>query len=88
MAHEHTYEMIAQARRRLLRTTIDIVTNGDFLNPTSLARLREAGLSILRINVYMRRGVAWSVEAAAREELQRLGRAVDAKLRMIGVDVS
>jgi radical SAM protein with 4Fe4S-binding SPASM domain len=75
MAHEHIYEMIALARRRLPRATIDIVTNGDFLNPKSLARLREAGLSILRVSVYMRRGVSWSV-AAAREEIARLGQRV------------
>jgi radical SAM protein with 4Fe4S-binding SPASM domain len=75
MAHEHIYEMIALARRRLPRATIDIVTNGDFLNPPALARLREAGLSILRVSVYMRRGVPWSVEAA-REEIARLGRRI------------
>jgi radical SAM protein with 4Fe4S-binding SPASM domain len=51
MAHEHIYEMIA------------------------LARLREAGLSILRVSVYMRRRVSWSV-AAAREEIARLGRRI------------
>jgi radical SAM protein with 4Fe4S-binding SPASM domain len=75
MAHEHIYEMVALARRRLPAATIDIVTNGDYLNPRALARLREAGLSVLRVSVYMRRGVAWSVEAA-RDEITRLGRRI------------
>ena len=75
MAHEHIYEMVALARRRLPAATIDIVTNGDYLNPRALARLREAGLSVLRVSVYMRRGVSWSVEAA-RDEIARLGRRI------------
>jgi radical SAM protein with 4Fe4S-binding SPASM domain len=73
MAHDHIYDLVVLARRRLPRATIDIVTNGDFLNPKAVARLREAGLSVLRVSVYMRRGIAWSVEAA-REEITRLGR--------------
>lgn len=75
MAHDHIYELVALARRRLPRAEIDIVTNGDYLKPEWLNRLREAGLSVLRISVYMRRGVAWSVEAA-RDEIQRLGRRI------------
>src|SRR5712692_8421850 len=65
-------DLVALARRRLPGATIDIVTNGDYLNPRAVARLREAGLSMLRVSVYMRRGVSWSVEAA-RDEITRLG---------------
>ena len=72
MAHEHIFEMVARARRRLPRAVIDIVTNGDYLTPQALARLVEAGLSILRISVYLRRGVAWSPDAA-RAEIGRVG---------------
>lgn len=75
MAHEHIYELVARARRRLPRAELDIVTNGDFLTPRALDRLREAGLSVLRISVYMRRGVAWSVDAA-RDEIARVGRRI------------
>ena len=76
MAHDHIYEMVATARRYLPGSEIDIVTNGDYLNPRALGRLREAGLSVLRISVYMRRGVTWSVEAA-REEIARLGKRIE-----------
>ena len=75
MAHDHIYDMVALARRRLPGATIDIVTNGDYLNPKAVARLRAAGLSVLRVSVYMRRGVNWSVEAA-RDEITRLGRRI------------
>ncbi len=75
MAHEHIYEMVAMARQRLPRANIDVVTNGDYLNPEALKRLRDAGLSVLRISVYMRRGVSWSV-SAARDEIERLGKRV------------
>lgn len=75
MSHEHIYEMIARARRRLPRASIDIVTNGDYLDPRALVRLRESGLSVLRISVYMRRGVAWTVDAA-RDEIARLGKRI------------
>jgi len=75
MAHEHIYDLVALARQRLPGATIDIVTNGDYLNPRAVARLREVGLSVLRVSVYMRRGVGWSVEAA-HDEITRLGRRI------------
>ena len=75
MAHEHIFDMVARARRRLPRAVIDIVTNGDYLTPEALARLVDAGLSILRISVYMRRGVAWTPNAA-RDEIGRVGKRI------------
>jgi len=75
MAHEHIYDMVALARRRLPKAEIDIVTNGDYLTAEALTRLRETGLSVLRISVYLRRGIAWSVPAA-REEIARVGRRI------------
>ena len=75
MAHEHIYDMVALARRDLPKAEIDIVTNGDYLNPRALARLRDAGLSVLRISVYMRRGVPWSVPSA-QDEIRRLGKRI------------
>jgi radical SAM protein with 4Fe4S-binding SPASM domain len=75
MAHPGIYELIATTRQRLPRAEIDIVTNGDYLNPQALTRLCEVGLSVLRISVYMPRGTAWS-PAAARGEIARVGRRI------------
>ena len=75
MAHDHIYDLVARAREALPKAEIDIVSNGDYLDAESLARLRTAGLSILRISVYMRRGVAWT-PVAAREEIERVGRRI------------
>jgi hypothetical protein len=75
MAHDHIYDMVALARRRLPKAVIDIVTNGDYLTPAALARLVESGLTILRISVYMRRGVAWSPDAALAE-IGRVGKRI------------
>lgn len=76
MADDHIYEMVAMARRHLPQANIDIVTNGDYLDAEALNRLREVGLSVLRISVYMRKGVAWSV-ANAQEEIGRLGKRIE-----------
>src|SRR5581483_9454318 len=56
-----------------LTVTEHIDSNGDYLTSEALARLAAAGLSILRISVYMRRNVAWSPDAA-REEIGRVGK--------------
>lgn len=76
MADDHIYEMVAMARRHLPKANIDIVTNGDYLDAETLNRLREVGLSVLRISVYMRKGVPWTV-ASAQEEITRLGTRID-----------
>ena len=76
MADDHIYEMVALARRNLPRANIDIVTNGDYLNAEAVNRLREVGLSVLRISVYMRKGVAWSI-ATAEDEIRRLGKRIE-----------
>jgi radical SAM protein with 4Fe4S-binding SPASM domain len=75
LADAHIYEMLAMARRALPRATIDLISNGDFLTPERLTTLREAGLSVLRVSVYLRKGMRWSAEAA-RDEIERLGRRV------------
>ncbi len=80
MAHEHIYDMVALARRYLPKAEIDIVTNGDYLKPGAVARLRDAGLSVLRISVYMRRGVPWSVPSA-RDEIARVGKRIEIEPR-------
>ena len=75
LADAHIYEMLAMARRALPRATIDLISNGDFLTPARVRTLRDAGLTILRVSVYMRKGVPWTPEAA-RDEIERLGRRV------------
>ena len=76
MADDHIYVMVAMARRHLPKANIDIITNGDYLDGEALNRLREVGLSILRISVYMRKGVPWSV-ASAEEEIVRLSKRIN-----------
>jgi len=76
MADDHIYDMVAMARRHLPKADIDIVTNGDYLDAEALNRLREVGLSVLRISVYMRKSVAWSV-ANAEEEIGRLAKRIE-----------
>jgi len=80
MADDHIYDMVAMARRRLPKADIDIVTNGDYLDAETLNRLREVGLSVLRISVYMRKGVPWSV-ANAQEEIGRLAKRIEIEPR-------
>jgi radical SAM protein with 4Fe4S-binding SPASM domain len=75
MAREHIFDMVGEARRALPGAAIDIVTNGDYLDPEGIARLRDAGLTALRISVYLRRGVAWSPETAW-EEIGRVGQRI------------
>lgn len=75
MADEHIYDMVAKARQRLPKAVIDIVTNGDYLTPEALVRLREAGVSVLRISIYLRKGIAWS-PAAVMEEIGRLAKRI------------
>ncbi|MDP3595563.1 MAG: SPASM domain-containing protein [Nitrospirota bacterium] len=76
MADDHIYEMVALARQHLPKAVIDIVTTGDYLDAESLNRLREMGLSVLRISVYMRKGVAWSA-ANAEGEINRLAKRIE-----------
>jgi len=75
MADDHIYDMVALARQHLPKAVLDIVTNGDYLDAEALNRLREVGLSVLRISIYMRKGISWSI-AAAQQEIARLGQRI------------
>jgi len=79
MADDRIYDMVGMAWRYLPRAGIDIVTNGDYVKPDGLARLRAAGPSVLRVSIYMQGGVPWGVEAAC-EEIARLGRRIQIDL--------
>lgn len=76
MADDHIYEMVSLARQYLPEANIDIVTNGDYLNAEALNRLREVGLSTLRISIYMRKNIPWSVKNA-QEEILRLAQRIE-----------
>jgi len=46
------YDLVALVRRRLPKTHIELVTNGDPLNEARLRRLFDSGLSLILISVY------------------------------------
>lgn len=52
MAHDHIYDMVTLARRYLPKATIDIMTNGDYLSPDALVRLRAAGSRVAHQCIY------------------------------------
>jgi radical SAM protein with 4Fe4S-binding SPASM domain len=64
LACEEICNYIRLARDSLPKTSIDVVTNGDFLTDKMVAELREAGLSILRISIYPDKDSRWSHENA------------------------
>ena len=85
MADDHIYDLVREKRRRLPKTVIDIVTNGDYLTPGALEKLRDDGLSILRISVYLPERTPWSSDAAT-EELARIGKRIESVGNLIDRD--
>tara|TARA_A100001011_G_C14298599_1_gene839669 strand:- start:1167 stop:2051 length:885 start_codon:yes stop_codon:yes gene_type:complete len=49
---KNIYNLIFEARKKLSRSRIEIVTNGDVLNKSRLKKLFKSGLSTLLISVY------------------------------------
>lgn len=52
LLHKKIYENIAEARKFLPNSQIEIITNGDVLNIKRIKKLFESGLSTLLISVY------------------------------------
>lgn len=52
LAFHDIFKYISFARQALPEVEIDIVSNGDYLKDTLLTKLKEAGLSTLRISIY------------------------------------
>jgi hypothetical protein len=53
LAHESIYDRIAQARRRLPRAHLALISNGDYLNPETLRRAEDAGADRLVLDLYL-----------------------------------
>ena len=56
LAHESIYPRIAQARRRLPKAHLVLVSNGDYLNRESLRRIQDAGADRLMLDLYLADG--------------------------------
>ena len=61
------YDYIKLASTNLPNAKIDLVTNGDFLNQKIFFKLRESGLSVLRISIYPSEKFDWSYENAVKK---------------------
>lgn len=70
LACETIDRYLSEARARLPRAKLDIVSNGDYLNASMLERLVAAGLDTLHISIYPK-GYRWD-EAAAQDQLDKL----------------
>ncbi|MGA3323270.1 MAG: radical SAM protein [Terriglobia bacterium] len=53
LAHESIYDRIAQARRRLPRAHLALISNGDYLNRETLRRIEDAGADRLKLDLYL-----------------------------------
>lgn len=53
LAHESIYERIAQARRRLPRAHLVIISNGDYLNRETLRKIEDVGTDRVMLDLYL-----------------------------------
>ncbi len=60
----YLYERIRTARAKVPNAQLAIVTNTDFLKPSVLKALREAGLDIIYMSIYLRPSEKWSLKLA------------------------
>ncbi|MGD0221709.1 MAG: radical SAM protein [Terriglobia bacterium] len=56
LAHESIFDRIAQARRRLPRAHLVVISNGDYLNRETLRRIEDAGADRLMLDLYLPEG--------------------------------
>jgi hypothetical protein len=61
---EYLNDRIASARGRAPRAELAITTNTDYLTRPVLDRLREVGLHVMYMSLYLRNGERWSPELA------------------------
>lgn len=57
-------ERIASARTLVPHAQLAIVTNTDYLTPAELVRLREAGLNVVYMSIYLKSNERWTLELA------------------------
>lgn len=66
LAHvDHLCAQIEIARSLVPYAQIAIVTNTDYLTPTILVRLRQAGLDVVYMSIYLKAGEHWTPEIAS-----------------------
>lgn len=76
LADEVIFERIALASARLPRARLHTNTNGDYMKPDTLARLHDAGLRGLNIQLYLANNERYDHEktkARAAQTLRRIG---------------
>jgi hypothetical protein len=71
LAHESIYDRIAQARKRLPRAHLAVISNGDYLNRETLRRIEDAGADRLKLDLYLPDGKERD-PSAIQSELEKL----------------
>lgn len=61
---EYLYGRLASARERVPRSQLAIVTNTDYLTPAILAQLRDIGLNVVYMSLYLKSKEKWSLDLA------------------------
>jgi len=79
LTNPHLPERIAQARRLVPKAQLAVVTNTDYLNTDVLARLRDSGLNVLFMSIYLKDKETWSLEIA-HEYKRRLAKKLAVKI--------
>jgi hypothetical protein len=79
LTNPHLPERIAQARRLVPNAQLAVVTNTDYLNVEVLERLRDAGLNVLFMSIYLKDKETWSLEIA-HEYKRRLAKKLGVKI--------
>jgi len=75
LALDSIYAMISRAKRRCPNAEIMIISNGDYLYPSTMNRLIEAGLDRLHVSIYLPAKETWTLSRArhfAKKFLDRL----------------
>jgi radical SAM family protein/iron-sulfur cluster protein len=79
LTNPHLPERIEQARRLVPKAQLAVVTNTDYLTPDVLARLRDAGLNVLYMSIYLKDKETWSLDIA-HEYKRRLAKKLGVKV--------
>jgi MoaA/NifB/PqqE/SkfB family radical SAM enzyme len=61
---QYLYERVASARMLVPRAQLAIVTNTDYLTKAALVRLREAGLNVVYMSIYLKARERWTLALA------------------------
>ncbi|SMF21138.1 Radical SAM superfamily protein [Tistlia consotensis] len=83
LAHDSLYPRLAKARAALPNAQIALTSNGDYLNPESIAALEAAGVDRLFLDLYLPDGREGDPEAMA-DGLRRFGKRTGLGLEEIG----